>query len=386
MSETVSELNGRILSLHQSETIELSLPNEDQRGQFVENFLQQGDRKVEFEDGKDKFVEACAGLKLTGVQDLLEVAHRNSEILTRAHVLEEVNARLTAELGDVIKVVRPEHTPADIIGYKGVCEVMTEIMDDCEDPQTAPQVLVVSGANGNGKTFQMEGYANSSGRVVITIGNIRSSDFGGTDRLFEKLNLLTGTFGKIMILVDEAHTQFASIHGRDTHDTDKRLSGKVIAMMSNPRLRGKILWVMMSSRPDLLDPDIKSRASEQIPIFDLEEEQRSQFIKALFSRKGIELEPEQLIEVIQATEHFSNRDFANLVGKVLGRRKRQPEITPLEVLRKWRASNSIVRDRKLQSLIAAQHCSYPELLPENLHKTEPEELQAQIDHLMVIRS
>lgn len=383
ISDTRSEINSRILALPHTEAIQIDLPTASDRQRFVEHFLARGNG-VQFSQGQQAFIEDSAGLKLTGVQDLLEVAQRSGEPISRKHVLEEVNARLEAELGDVVKIVRPNHSPADVIGYTETATVLAELFEDCEDPETAVPVMIVSGPNGGGKTFTMEAWADPSGRVVIRLAGLRSQWFGGTDILFEKLRLLIETYGKIMIMVDEAHTQFGSVHDSDTHKTEKRLAGNIISMMSNPAFLGKVVWVLMTSRPDELDPDIKSRAPEQIPIFDLEGDARRSFVAEMFARKGIQLSEEELTEVMQSTEHFSNRDFKNLVGKVKAKQRRNPELTVVEVLRKWRASTSIILERELQKLIAAQHCSYPDLLPEDLRNMQASELQNRVDELRAL--
>jgi hypothetical protein len=70
--------------------------------------------------------------------------------------------------------------------------------------------------------------------------------FGQTDRLFERLRWHITTYGKVLILIDEAHTAFGSVHRSDTHETEKRLAGNIIKMMGDPGLRGKVLWALMT--------------------------------------------------------------------------------------------------------------------------------------------
>src|SRR5919201_2564486 len=113
-----------------------------------------------------------------------------------------------------------------------------------------------------------------------------------------------------LILVDEAHTAFGSVHHSATHETERRLAGNIVEMMGDPRLRGKVLWALMTSRPDELDPDVKSRAPLQIPIFDPEGEARQRFIQEMFQRRGMPLSAEELQHVCQQTAHYSARDFA----------------------------------------------------------------------------
>jgi SpoVK/Ycf46/Vps4 family AAA+-type ATPase len=278
-------------------------------------------------------------------------------------VVEEVNRLLEAELGEIIHIKDPQHRPEDIVGYRQTGEIFQSVFARCEDPETAVPALLVSGPNGGGKTFQLEAWAAASGRSVVELSGLRGSLFGETDRFFERLRFHFATFGKILVLVDEAHTAFGSIHSAATHGTEKRLAGNLIKLMSDNTFLGKVLWGLMTSRPDLLDPDIKSRAPIQIPIFDLEGEERRKFIAELFRRKGMELSDEELTAVMKATDYYSARDYKYLVSEALAARRQQPEIRIAEVLERWQASRAIEGERERQAQIAARHCSDRRLLP-----------------------
>lgn len=123
-----------------------------------------------------------------------------------------------------------------------------------------------------------------------------------------------------------------------------------------------MLWALGTSRPDELDPDIKSRAPVQIPIFDMEGDERKQYVAELFARVGITLAGEELDKTMELTDNYSSRDYSFLVKEVKG----SGNDSVLATLDNWQASSSILRQRKMQTLIAAQHCSYPALLPANI--------------------
>ena len=56
---------------------------------------------------------------------------------------------------------------------------------------------------------------------------------------------------KVVIFVDEADTQFGGV-GAETHSTERRLTGKIQAMMSDMRLRGRVIWLLRPWRACLL--------------------------------------------------------------------------------------------------------------------------------------
>lgn len=381
VADTRLEVNSRIIGLPATQCVEIELPTAAERDKYVDTFLARcPDGTDLFEKGRKIFVEDTAGLTLNAVDDLLAMARGASVKVTRRAVLDEINMVLAADLGDTIKINRPEHGPADIIGYKKEVAILTDIFRRCDSIETAVSAILISGANGTGKTFLLEALAQVSGRIVIELANLRSMYFGQTDVFFEKLRLRIRTYGKILILVDEAHTAFGSVHKSDTHETEKRLAGNIIKMMGDRTMFGKVLWGLMTSRPDELDPDVKSRSPIQIPIFDTEGAERVTYIVDAFKRKGIPLPESDVDKVIEVTKLYSNRDLDNLVKEVKGSGR-----SAIEQLQVYRASTSIRKKRALQAMIAAQHCSYPELLPADLReRVETEQFEADVARLKAL--
>ncbi len=372
VSDTRSELNGRIFAHPGAQQIEIDLPSAADR----EMFIARKSGNVTFESDPATFVGQSAGLKLTQILDLLEVAASTQSPLTRAEVLREVNLVLEAEIGDIVRIKAPNHGPGDLVGNTAVQKILRGLFQDCESTETAVSGILVSGPNGSGKTFIMEAFARESGRIVIELTGLRGSYFGETDKFFEMLLSRIRIFGKILILMDEAHTAFGSVHKSDTHETERRLAGNLIKMMGDPALLGKVLFGLMTSRPDELDADVKSRCPEQIAVFDSEGAERNDVVRALFSRKGITLTDDELVDLVSRTGHFSMRDFGFLVRKTLAKKQ-----SPIEVLQQWQASSSIVLQRRFQTLLAVQHCSYTELIPESLREFTPEVIQRESEHL-----
>lgn len=378
-----SEVNASLAGLPVTDHIEIQLPGQDERRAFVERFCAANDGP-RFEGGRERFLKDSAGLTLADLEDLLEVAQREKRMVVRSDVVRQINRLLDSQLGDIIRLVDPQHGPEDIVGYRETGEIFEEIFERCDDPETAVSAILVSGPNGGGKTFQLEAYAAASGRVVVELAGLRGSYFGETDRFFELLRWHIATFGKILILVDEAHTAFGSVHAGDTHKTEKRLAGNIIKMMGNPAFLGKVVWGLMTSRPDELDPDIKSRAPIQVPIFDLEGDERRTFVKKMFARKRIDLDDADLDAVMSETGYYSARDYRNLVAELLAGRRKKRDVTVPEILERWQASHAIERERELQTLIAAQHCSYPKLIPERIRELGQALLARRIEELRVL--
>ncbi len=188
------------------------------------------------------------------------------------------------ELGeDVVEFKKPAHLMSDVVGFtelKGFLqdEFIPRIKTDGKGSLSG---AVVGGPIGSGKTFLLEAVAGELGIVVLVLKNVRSKWFGSTDIIFERLRRIICSLDKVLIFVDEADTQFGGV-GAETHDTERRLTGKIQSMMSDPSLRGKAVWLLITARIHLLSPDLRrpGRAgSLVIPILDPEGEDKDEFVR-----------------------------------------------------------------------------------------------------------
>ena len=90
----------------------------------------------------------------------------------------------------------------------------------------------------------------------------------------------------------------------------------------------------MTSRPDSLDPDVKSRAPPQFHIFDPEGEARRDCIRDMFQRRALPLSDTELAHVLPRTAHDSARDVDHLGREVAAQGK--PVRALSQILVWWR--------------------------------------------------
>jgi hypothetical protein len=137
VSDTKSEINRRVLAPPVTAHVEIPLPSTLERAHFVTQYVQasaQPSLTLQFEPSQCAFVEDTAGLKLTSLEDLLETARRTGDPVKRQHILAEVNLILEAELGDVVQVNIPDHSPRDIIGSEATTGILRSIFHRCDNP------------------------------------------------------------------------------------------------------------------------------------------------------------------------------------------------------------------------------------------------------------
>ena len=129
---------------------------------------------------------------------------------------------------------------------------------------------LIAGRIGTGKTFLVQCWAGELGIPCVVFKNFRDRWVGATESNLEKIFSILRALGQVVVFVDEADQAAGK---REGGDGDSGLSGRVYAMlakeMSDTRNRGRIIWVFATSRPDLLEVDLKrqGRLDVHIPLF-----------------------------------------------------------------------------------------------------------------------
>ena len=389
IATAASALHESIRALPHMVGITIPLPDQDERRRFVRACLADNP-ELKTSGTQREFAEVAAGMTLADIEQTIRLARFRSGRLQRQDFLQQLNRMLVSRIGEYVELVRPRHTLADVIGNTALKAELERLKLALASGRAdiAPTGILVTGPNGVGKTYIALAWAAECGRIVLFLKNLRSSYFGETDQIFEKIRNVLEVLGNVMIIVDEADTVFPA-PGRDTHATEQRLFGSVIRMMGDPKNRSRIVWILMTARPDRLAADMKrsGRCGLHIPVFDPEGTDREAFIDTMLRKAGFDTtalpraDRERLRDL---TESYSAADFRELSAELKTEallRKQDLSTADVDRVIVNVVPNNIGRERRLQTLQAALHCSKRSLLPESLAGCSREDLVSEMTRL-----
>lgn len=385
VAETAASVNQQIRTMPQLMQIDIPLPDRDTRQQFMQ-WMQEHETHINLSDTMDRLASCTAGMSLADLRSMFRDARWAQRSLSRSAILDEVNRLLAVRIGDHIELVEAEHSLDDVIGQsalKAELEKQRQLIQ-LDDASLAPVGMLVAGPNGAGKTFIFTAWAAACERIVVVLKNLRGSYFGETERIFEQVRSVLEALGNVIVLIDEADTQFGS-PGDQTHETEARLFGSLLSMMGDPHNRGRIIWVLLTARPERLAPDLKrsGRAGLHLPVFDPEGADRDAFIEHSLQQAGIEqstLPGDSHVLLQQRCAHFAPADFQELaqmlraevaLGQTLDNERL---VTLLEDLRPI----DINSQRRRQTLQAVLHCSRNKLIPQSLRQLPREHIEMEL--------
>ena len=321
ITESASLVNSRIIRLPQVITVEIPSPGMSERQHFISWFNNTPkliQKPLNLWGTQAQLAMLTAGLSIQALRQLLLSACYSGEKLQSVDVIAKVSEFIQAQLGeDVVEFKKPMHSLKDIVGnQKLVAFLKTQLIPRITSTGSdAISGMSVCGPIGSGKTFIFEGLAGELDIPVLVLKNIRSMWFGQTDVIFERLRRLLMALVKVLIFVDEADTQFGDV-GKDAHSTERRLTGKIQAMMSDPQLRGNITWLLMTARIYNLSPDLRreGRVGDMIvPVLDPSGEDREAFLRWTIAKVFAGPVSEKAVErLLELTEDYSAASFASL--------------------------------------------------------------------------
>src|SRR5688572_17774862 len=278
VTETSAELHADLVQHPHVASVRLPLPDLAERRQFLgSGWIEQQARGPKLGDAghmsADDLARRTSGLSLLRVGQLIVTALRAGEKLS-SELISAGKRRLIEEYCQGLvrfKDPRPgvtlDHVATHAAAKARLRELAWLIRNQKDD--VVERGVLVPGRVGVGKSFLIDCFASECGLPVLELGEFRSKWVGETERQQARILLTIRALGPVIVVVDEADAAF----GNRSADGDSGVSTRVFAAfaahLGDSSLRGRELWIAMTSRPDLMAIDLKrqGRFGLCIPLF-----------------------------------------------------------------------------------------------------------------------
>jgi transitional endoplasmic reticulum ATPase len=218
----------------------------------------------------------------------------------------------------LIEFVDSSHDFSIVGGIEEVKRELVGIAKNIRDGKTArvPMGLLFTGPMGTGKTFVAEAFVKESGLTGVVLKNFRSKWVGSTESNLERILGVIHGIGNVIVIIDEADRSFGSGDGgSEDGGTSSRVIARLKEFMSDTANRGRVLFILMTNRPDKLDLDLKraGRLDRKIPfLYPQTADEVEQIIKAQIKKhkltSSIEF-PRDRAVISDKIVGYSNADF-----------------------------------------------------------------------------
>jgi AAA+ superfamily predicted ATPase len=392
ISENQIELNQGIVQNPGVASIAIPLPDDAERLEFIRAQLKSRELPAGSEVNDESLAKLGAGLKRVQLQGLISHAVENKQPLTLKFLSQKKKDLIESESGGLLEFVQSRF---DLSFVAGNDQAKRKLQDAASairagNTEVLPMGYVICGPVGTGKTFITTCFAGEVGIPAVTLKNFRSMWQGVTEGNLERVLTLLKAMSPIAVIVDEADAQLGDRSNSGDSGVGNRVFAQIAQFMGNTEYRGKVIWFLLTCRPDLLPVDLKrqGRAEEHIALFYPETpEERLALLRAMQRKIGLKAFPEDI-------EKF----FLNRAGGLSG-----ADIEAVLVRSQMRSSlqNKAVVDAQdleaaledfippyypteidLQNMVAVMECTSKSLLPKQYRDMERAELIRRTNELL----
>jgi hypothetical protein len=393
IAEGLHDLNNLVVDNPHAATLNIPLPGEQEMSDYVtmlgNTTLRELPAKSELP--MDVLGRRLSGLSRVGAHTVLARALRNEQPITASWLIRMKKERIEKECRDLLEFLE---SPFTLDNLSGADAVKAWLREDTELMRRGvfyalPMGYLITGRIGTGKTFLIQCWAGELGIPCVIFKNFRDRWVGATESNLEKIFSILKALGQVVVFVDEADQAAGK---REGGDSDSGLSGRVYAMlakeMSDTRNRGRIIWVFATSRPDLLEVDLKrqGRLDVHIPLFPPETPEEMHRLFFSIARKlKVELAESDIPEMPKGLVLGGNEIEGILVRalriQVLASQpQRLLRDVLAEVLQEIRPSAHRLK-LEYMDLVAVKECTDSRFLPERFRAMGPDELEQRIEEL-----
>ena len=319
IADKLSEVNSRLVQNPYVATVEIPMPGREDRSRFANWAVGDDEAFAKHSDFTPAQIAVMSnGLNLVDLNVVLAQARTGSRRVDGARFGALKKDLIERQCEGLLEFYEPTWTLDMVVGHeaakkrlRGDAELMTR-----GRLEFAPMGYLICGPVGTGKTFMAECYAGSIGIPCVKLRNFRSKYVGETEGNLEHVLTVLRSLGPVIVIIDEADAALGTREASGDSGTSSRVFSMIASQMGDTRYRGKIVWMLLTSRPDRLPVDLKrqGRAEVHIPLFYPAEEDEFQEMFRVMARKNkVPLVDGAAAHLEPGTQRLSGSDIESVV-------------------------------------------------------------------------
>ena len=380
LADTLADIHPRLVTSSSITAIDLPMPDASQRERFALATAAAAGVPAEHDAAVRRMAAVAGGLTLESLRSVITLAGRDGSSPDGAEFAARKKDLIERSCHGLVEFIEPRLTLDAVAGH---VEAKQRLESDARairrgQLESAPMGYLICGPVGTGKSFISECYAGTVGIPCAVLKNFRSKYVGETEGNLEHALGVLRSLGPVVVVVDEADAALGNRESGGDSGTSARVFSMIARQMGDTRYRGRIVWMLLTSRPDLLPIDLKrqGRAEVHIPLFYPHDQAELDAMFAAMARKAhVKLAP-GLPGPIDLELGLSGADIESVV---LAARRRgleraadagEPNPTEISATDLRAALDDFMPsaqglEKELQEIVAVLECTEKRFLPDH---------------------
>ena len=381
LTENLTDLNQQLVQSPHTAELSVPIPEEDDRRAYVDWAI--ADREETFEAHSDVSAPALAsntaGLNFTQLRTILADVLENKNRLTADALSDLKKEFIEAEAYGMLEFIETDDSLDLVAGHTAAKAHLRKAARAVQRGrhEVMPMGYLVSGPVGCGKTFLINCFAGEIGIPMVKLKNFRSQWQGVTEGNLEKILNLLEAMTPVAVMIDEADAALGDRNMQGDSGVNQRVFSQIVSFMSDPAHRGRVIWFLVTARPDLMPVDLKrqGRAEEHLSLFyPSTREDREELLQVMMDRTGVSLPMEEVpVELLEGERTYSGADMEAVLTRAAFRAAGTDDgVTPglLQETVNDFIPPTYPTEVELQQLAAVLECTSRDLLPERFRQMD----------------
>ncbi len=380
LTENLTDINQRLVRSPSTVKVCIPIPDEKVRNSFLK-FLDRNDSlMIDHSLNTEKIAKITSGLNLMNLNQLAAESFQEDKPISLEYLRQKKKEIIENEAAGLLEFIESEHDLSMISGHDFVKKRFKNAARAIKQGRldVLPMGYLLAGPVGTGKSFMVTAFAGEIGIPIVRFRNFRSKWQGVTEANLEKVLNILKAMAPVGVMIDEADAFLGSRNQEGDSGTSNRIFGQITSFMGNTEYRGKIIWFLITCRPDLLPIDLKrqGRAEEHLALFYPETaEDRENLFQTLIKKLKIKIQKFPITDILKK-HHFdsSGADLEAILIRAKFNAAMKNHIiitrTDLEETVRDFVPPAYPHEIDLQNLVAVLECTSREMVPKKFRNLD----------------
>ncbi|HOV63726.1 MAG TPA: AAA family ATPase [Spirochaetia bacterium] len=394
LTENLSDLSLRLVRAPSTVKVNIPLPDEKVREKFLEFLDRRNSLLLEPRLTPERMAVITSGLNLMNLNQIAAESFEEDKPITLEYLTQKKREIIENEALGLLEFIETEHDLSYISGHEFVKKRFKSAARAIKQGRldVLPMGYLIAGPVGTGKSFMVTAFAGEIGIPIVKFMNFRSKWQGVSEANLEKALNILKAMAPVGVMIDEADAFLGDRNQEGDSGTSNRIFAQIASFMGNTEYRGKIIWFLITCRPDLLPIDLKrqGRAEEHLALFYPEtNEEREELFETLVRKLKIKIQKFPISDLLKKY-HFdsSGADLESILirAKFNAAMNNHMIVTreDLEETIRDFVPPAYPHEIELQNLVAVLECTSREMVPKKFQNLERQNLITQIRELKVL--
>ncbi|MCF7927749.1 MAG: AAA family ATPase [Spirochaetales bacterium] len=394
LTENLSDLNHKLVSSPSTVKTNIPIPDQDVRKRFLD-FLEKEQRLLlDHQLNTQRVATITSGLNLMNLNQIAAESFQEGNPITLNYLKQRKKEMIENEAGGLLEFIESEHDLSMVSGHDFVKKRFKSAAKAIRQGRldVLPMGYLIAGPVGTGKSFMVNAFTGEIGIPMVRFLNFRSKWQGVTESNLEKILNILKAMAPVGVMIDEADAFLGNRNQEGDSGTSNRIFGQIASFMGNTEFRGKIIWFLITCRPDLLPIDLKrqGRAEEHLALFYPEnQEAQDDLFQILVRKLKLKIQKVQFTDMMKK---FRNQYSGADIESILIRAKFKAASEGHVIITKEDLEETIhdfippsyPHEIDLQNLVAVLECTSREMVPKRFQNLDRTKLVQEIGQLKIL--